>query len=312
MKNRSRHPLFRAYSTVFARSSGDSLILSLEDLARSYRDRAAELDPDARLAQGDSPSEVAVRIATVRQSFRLIRDVMGDRTSVWLQPWTSDEAPPRYVHVRGVAADEITDVPAPRDPSGPRPWSVKPVPGFRSSAATAAARSPETRAPERRRHVATLRTRVEPRVDARVDARRDTGVGRSDREAIYKDLISPPRPLLGRYLVQQGLITLSQLIDAVHWQRRQRPPVGRIAVQWGLLETSDVVRLLRTKGSKTPFCRHAVDEGALQTFQRVAVLAKQREMQRPLGAYFVEKNLLSADTIAEMVDRARAARASAR
>jgi hypothetical protein len=305
MKNRSRHPLFRAYSTVFARSSGDSLILSLEDLARSYRERATELDPDTRLAQGDSPSDVAVRIATVRQSFRLIRDVMGDRTEVWLQPWTSDEAPPRFVHVSGVAADEITEAPAPRDPSGPRPWSVKPVPGFRSSASAEPATSRATR--PTRRHVATLRTRVEPRVDARGAA-----VGRSDREAIYEDLISPPRPLLGRYLVQQGLITLSQLIDAVHWQRRQRPPVGRIAVQWGLLETSDVVRLLRTKGSKTPFCRHAVDEGALQTFQRVAVLAKQREMQRPIGEYFVEKSLLSADTIAEMAERARAARAAAR
>lgn len=308
MKNRSRHPLFRAYSTVFARSSGESLILSLEDLARSYRERASELDPDARLAQGDSPSDVAVRIATVRQSFRLIRDVMGEQSAVWLQPWTSDESPPRYVHVQGVSADEIEDAPAPRDPAGPRPWSVKPVPGFGSSSSAAPVASNRPRPPAPRRHVATVRTRVE----ARPEPRGDAVEGRSDREAIYKDLISPPRPLLGRYLVQSGLITLSQLIDAVHWQRRQRPPVGRIAVQWGLLETSEVVRLLRSKGSKTPFCRHAVDEGAIQTFQRVAILAKQRQMQRPIGEYFVEKKLLSASTIAEMAERARADRAAKR
>jgi len=301
MKKRSRHPLFRAYSNVFARSSEDSLILTLEDLAQSYRQRATELDPDARLAQGDSPSDVAVRIASVRQSFRLIRDVMGDQNAVWLQPWTSDEAPTRFVHVQGVSADEITEAPSTRDPSGARAWTVKPVPGFRSSGAAArpSKRSPAT-TPAARRHVVSVRTRVEPRADPTNQA-----PGTAEREAIYKDLISPPRQLLGRFLVQNNLVTLSQLIDAVHWQRRQRPPVGRIAVQWGLIETSDIVRLLRTKGAKTPFCRHAVEAGALQTFQRVAVLAKQREMQRPIGEYFVEKKILSADTVAEMAEQAR-------
>lgn len=299
VKNRSRHPLFRAYSTIFARASSDGLLITLEDLAQAYRQRATELDPDARLAQGDSPSDVAVRIATVRQAFRMIRDVMGDAPSVWLQPWASDEAPARFVHVQGVAAPEVgaapqtRTAPAPHAPSATRPWSVKPVPGFRTA--------PTTTATPPSRHEATLRTRVE------VDA--EPGAGRPEREAIYEDLMAPKRPLLGRFLVQNGLITLGQLIDAVHWQRRQRPPVGRIAVRWGLLETRDVVALLRSKGARTPFCRHAVDQGVLQTFQRVAILAKQRQMQQPLGAYFVEKGLLSAETIEEMAGRARAERA---
>lgn len=272
------------------------MVLTLEDLAKSYRERASELDPDTRLAQGESPSDVAIRIATVRQAFRLIRDVMGDAPTVWLQSWQTDEPPTRFVHVQGVSAPELdAEVPSTRVPAaGPRPWSVKPVPSYRSGIETKPAES------TRPRHVATLRTRVE------VDA--DPAVPRNEREAIYKDLMSPPRPLLGRYLVQNGLITLSQLIDAVHWQRRQRPPVGRIAVQWGLLETRDVVQLLRSKGSKVPFCRHAVEEGALQTFQRVAILAKQRQMQKPIGEYFVEQGLVSAEMIREMADRARAQR----
>lgn len=280
---------------MFARQSSDSLLISLEDLAKSYRQRATELDPDTRLAQGDTPADVAVRIATVRQAFRLIRDVMGEETAVWLQPWQSDAAPVRFVHVAGVEAPEVSDdVPAPRTPEGPRPWSVKPVPGFGGS-------DPEV--PVRRRHVATVRTRVEVEP---LETRDDNRNPRSEREVIYQDLMSPPRPLLGRYMVQRGLITLSQLIEAVHWQRRQRPPVGRIAVQWGLLETKDVVSLLRSKGPRVPFCRHAVDQGTLQTFQRVAILAKQRQMQQPLGAYFVEKGLLSAETVSEMAERARA------
>lgn len=287
--NRLRHPLLRAYSNLFGRSvPTGSFILDLESLATSYRERAVELDPDTRLASGESPSDVAVRIASVRNAYRMIRDVMGDG-SAWVSAWQTDAARPQFVHVRSVSAPEIERVSAPVA-GGPTPvaqaWNVKPVPGFG-----------QTFEAPKARHVATVRSRA--------------GEGVTDpatRDAIYRDLMGPPRPLIGRFLVQEGHITLSQLIAAVTWQRNQRPPVGRIAVDWGILTKKDVIDLLRSKKARTPFCGHAVSEGALQPVQRIAILAHQRQIQRPLGEYFVERGILGRRTVEDMVEKAKTVR----
>jgi hypothetical protein len=277
----SRHPLALAYSNVFARSApAKSMVLSLEDLASAYRERASDLDPNTRLAQGESPAEVAARIASVRNSYRLIRDVMGERRAVWVAPCQDDKGPTRFVHVRGVSAPDVSAEgigPAGGGVGGP--WSARPVPGFTSGTEST------------RRHVATLRA-TPPREP-------------SPRETIFKDLLAPPRPLLGRFLVQKGLITLSQLIQAVHWQRQQRPPVGRIAIDWGILSWKDVIDILREKESKTPFCSYSVRTGSMKAVQRIAILTKQRQMQQPIGHYFVEHGILTTRRLDEAAEEAR-------
>jgi len=58
------------------------------------------------------------------------------------------------------------------------------------------------------------------------------------------------------------------------------------------MQWSDVIELLKSKDAKTPFCTHAVRQGALEPNQRVAVLTKQRQMQRPIGHYFIENKIL--------------------
>lgn len=266
----------------------DSFILSLEDLAQAYRARASEMDPDVRLAGGESPSEVATRIANVRGAYRIIRDVMDGRGQVWVSRWVSDAPRSQFVHVRNVHAPEIRQVAAPARGSAPsRSWNVRPAP-------SAEVKSFE---PPVVRHVATIQSREG-----------EVPVDSASRQAIYRDLMGPPRPLLGRYLVQQGLVSLSQLIAAVSWQRGQRPPVGRIAMEWGMLSSQDVIDLLRTKKARTPFCGHGVAQGVLQPVQRIAILAHQRQMQRPLGEYFVEHGILSRHQVESMVEQAKAVR----
>ncbi len=112
---------------------------------------------------------------------------------------------------------------------------------------------------------------------------------------------------LGEYLYYSGRVRWSELVDAIAWQRSQRPPVGRIAVDFGFLRHDDVGVLLerrREAGAHgTPFGEWAVRQGYLTTFQLLAILGHQLRLQRPIGAYFVERGLLDEEDI----DRARRA-----
>ena len=103
--------------------------------------------------------------------------------------------------------------------------------------------------------------------------------------------------MFGRFLLARGHITLQQLIDAVRWQRAQRPPVGRIAINWGILSATQVYEILSHKNPEDRFCDVAVRRGYMTGFQRLAVLGRQREMQKPIGSYFVEQGILSREEI---------------
>ena len=105
------------------------------------------------------------------------------------------------------------------------------------------------------------------------------------------------RLMFGRFLLARGHITLQQLIDAVRWQRAQRPPVGRIAMSWGILSANQVYEILSDKNPEDRFCDVAVRKGYMTGFQRLAVLGRQREMQKPIGTYFVEQGILTRDEI---------------
>lgn len=118
---------------------------------------------------------------------------------------------------------------------------------------------------------------------------------------------SEPRTpqMLGRYLLASGRITLSELTDAILWQRAQRPAVGRIAQEWRILTQEQVVQVLRDKPYNEFFCDYAVRVGLMTAFHRTAIIAKQRKMQRQIGEYFVERGLLSRDEVDEYARLAR-------
>ena len=114
-----------------------------------------------------------------------------------------------------------------------------------------------------------------------------------------------PRPMFGRFLLARGHITLQQLIDAVRWQRAQRPPVGRIAMSWGILSAKQVYDVLAEKEPDDRFCDVAVKKGYMTGIQRLAVLGRQREMQEPIGTYFVEQGILTRDEIEGLAAEAK-------
>jgi hypothetical protein len=125
----------------------------------------------------------------------------------------------------------------------------------------------------------------------------------------------PRRKLrFAEFLYYSGRITWSALVEAISWQRAQRPTFGKIAVDFGFLAPEQVAFLLDRRRAAaalgTPFGEWAVREGSLTRFQLLVIVGQQARLQRPIGQYFVERGLLDADDI-ELV-RARILRHNAR
>jgi hypothetical protein len=133
--------------------------------------------------------------------------------------------------------------------------------------------------------------------------RRDVPGGPARREAPREAL--PRRRLrLAEYLYYTGRVPWTAFVEAISWQRGQRPPVGRIAVEWGFLEPEDVSRILEERrvrdAGRVPFGEFAVRLGYLTSFQVLAVLGRQLRGQRRIGEFFVERGLLEPAELDEL------------
>jgi hypothetical protein len=112
----------------------------------------------------------------------------------------------------------------------------------------------------------------------------------------------PLRPMqLGHYLFYRGIITYRMLIEALVWQRKQRPVIGSLAMKWGWLSTEAIERILRSGGRMGRFGEKAVDLELLSTFQVKTLLYYQQSQQERLGMYFVRNNLLTREELDRLV-----------
>jgi hypothetical protein len=103
---------------------------------------------------------------------------------------------------------------------------------------------------------------------------------------------------LAEYLYYSGRVGWQDYVAAVAWQRGQRPAIGRLAVELGLLGQRDVSDLLerrRRDGAQAePFGEFAVRRGFLTRNQLLAVVGRQKQGERRIGQYFIERGLLNA------------------
>ncbi len=104
------------------------------------------------------------------------------------------------------------------------------------------------------------------------------------------------------FLYYSGRISWQALVESIAWQRRQRPSIGRIAVGWGHLTEDDVREVLESRrrdgAHGIPFGEHALRRGMLTPFQLLALLGRQRRMQRRIGEFFVERGDIGPGEIA--------------
>jgi hypothetical protein len=98
---------------------------------------------------------------------------------------------------------------------------------------------------------------------------------------------------IGQYLYYRGKISFEALINALIWQRKQRPSLGDIALRWGLLDSCGIERISRTCDRPRRFGEKAVELGLLSIFQVNTILLYQRSQQDRLGKYFILNETLS-------------------
>jgi hypothetical protein len=114
----------------------------------------------------------------------------------------------------------------------------------------------------------------------------------------------PKRKLLiGQFLYYSGIISWQTLVDAIVWQRRQRPRIGELALGWKMLTAMDIQRILRWKRLNEKFGERAVLLGYLNRFELMALLGKQRSLKFPIGEYFVRHNILSEEEMKLMIQK---------
>ena len=102
---------------------------------------------------------------------------------------------------------------------------------------------------------------------------------------------------IGRYLYYSGNISYWSLIEALTWQRKQRPLIGSVAMRWGWLNSETIERVTASRFVQGRFGERAVRLGLLSSFQVNTILYYQRTLQERLGSYFVQKHLLTAEQV---------------
>jgi hypothetical protein len=108
---------------------------------------------------------------------------------------------------------------------------------------------------------------------------------------------------IGRYLYYSGLISYWSLIEALTWQRKQRPLIGSVAIQWGWLNSATINQIATSHSLNGRFGERAVRLGLLTSFPVNTLLYYQRTQQQRLGTYFVQKHLLTAEQVELLASR---------
>ena len=126
---------------------------------------------------------------------------------------------------------------------------------------------------------------------------------KSHPDHFYTGIIPKGSLMIGQFLYYSGLISWRTLIEAICWQWRQRPPIGKIAIAWGLISSQDVIRILTVRNLNEKFGECALRIGYISNFELLALVGKQRQLQRPLGEYFITSGILSATDIMNMANK---------
>ncbi len=131
------------------------------------------------------------------------------------------------------------------------------------------------------------------------------------KKFISKNIYIPKRNLkIGEFLYYLDYISWKTLIKSISWQRSLRPVVGQIALNWKILSRKEIKEILEQRRQensfKIKFCEFAFKKKYMSSFEKRAVLGKQQSLQKPIGTYLIQNNILSANLIDQMVDELNA------
>jgi hypothetical protein len=243
------------------------------ELRAAWRRRVLETHPDRAAVLGRSEAELQREFRAVSEAFALLESHAGAAGV----SGASDVASVAPATQRARSGPATTPSP-PRGPFRPPPTGGPTRP------------SPPPRAAGPRRPTEPPRTPPRPpRPPPPPTAQTAEGSG---------PRLPRRRLRLAEYLYYSGRVGWQDYVAAVAWQRGQRPAIGRLAVELGLLGQRDVADLLerrRRDGAQSePFGEFAVRRGFLTRNQLLAVVGRQKQGERRIGQYFMERGLLNA------------------
>jgi hypothetical protein len=165
--------------------------------------------------------------------------------------------------------------------------------------------------PQRPQPAKASRPTAGPRPQTRAGAQTQAGFQNSasqpstfwDTESLYQGSLPNRRLLLGHFLYYSGLINWRTIIQALIWQRTERPRLGEIGQRFGLLNEADVVQILRNRPTLQPFGQTAMDMGLLSQPQLQMLVAHQKRLQKKFGEFFLEKRILEAGELRALLQQ---------
>jgi hypothetical protein len=108
---------------------------------------------------------------------------------------------------------------------------------------------------------------------------------------------------IGRFLFYSGQISYWELIQALTWQKMQRPMIGAVAERWGWLAKPSIARIAAASNTPGRFGEKAVCFGLLSDFQVRTLLAYQCSQQERLGKYFIKNKRFTSDQLDHFVQK---------
>lgn len=114
---------------------------------------------------------------------------------------------------------------------------------------------------------------------------------------IYCGPLPSRRLLFGHFLYYAGHVPFRAIIDALVWQRNQRPRVGELACKSGLLSRSDVLQILKSREGLQLFGKTALSLGRLDEKQLGKLLQQQKILQPRFGEFFVKQSMMSREQL---------------
>lgn len=125
------------------------------------------------------------------------------------------------------------------------------------------------------------------------------------REHFWQGNLPKTKLFLGRFLYYSRIISMRSLIEAIVWQKRQRPIVGSIAVQWERLTQDDICSILTMRDPGEKFCECALRCSYISPYQQSLILVRQQMLQPRIGSYFINQNIVTPQEMEYIVDRLR-------
>lgn len=181
--------------------------------------------------------------------------------------------------------------------------------GYRAAAGTAAGRSPSSAARSGAARRPGPGANAQPRAGRRdytSTRKKGTFNATLDTDHYYRGPMPNRKLLFGHYLYYAGVINWRGVIQALVWQRMQRPRLGELGQKLGWLSESDIRRVMEYRTPFQPFGASAVKLGLLTEQQCNVLVFQQKRMQKRFGQYFVENKKMSPQMLRRHVDSCNA------